>query len=89
MVKRIKLEWDDWNVNHIAKHGVSRREVEVVIEDPKKIIKKHRKRYAVTGSAFGRILYVILERIEGERYYVVTARDATTAEKRIYKRKKK
>ncbi len=36
MVKRIKLEWDEWNVNHIAKHGVSRREVEVVIEDPKK-----------------------------------------------------
>ncbi|WP_457591827.1 BrnT family toxin [Geoglobus sp.] len=88
MVKRIRLEWDDWNVNHIAKHGVSVKEVEEAVKDRRKVIWKHRGRYVMIASAYGRILFVVLEKITGEKnsYYVITARDATNSEKRIYRK---
>lgn len=47
---------------------------------------KHRKRYALVGSTWGRILFVILEKVNSE-YFVITARDATEREKRRYKMK--
>ncbi len=88
MVKRIKLEWDEWNVNHIAKHGVSRREVEEAVRDPRaKMRKISKNRYALIGSAWGRIITVFLDFQGRTRYYVVTARDSTAKEKKIYKRK--
>ena len=88
MAKKIKLEWDEWNTNHIAKHGVSRKEVEEAIRDPRaKMRKISKNRYALIGSAWGRILTVFLDFLEGGRYYVVTARDSTAKEKKIYKRK--
>ena len=88
MIRRIKLEWDEWNVNHIAKHNVSRREVEEAVRDPiAKMRKISKNRYALVGSAWGRILTVFLDLRENMRYYVVTARDSTAKEKKIYKRK--
>ncbi len=89
MDKLYRLAWDSWNLNHIAKHGISRKEVEEAVNDPKSYLKKHRKRLLIIGSAWGRIITVILENTGGKEYYVVTARDATATEKRIYKRKKK
>lgn len=89
MVRDITLIWDEWNLNHIAKHGVSRREVEEAIKDNRKRIRKHRRRYVIVASAWGRILSIVLERIQGNEYYVITARDATTSEKKIYRSKRK
>jgi uncharacterized DUF497 family protein len=88
MVRRIELEWDNWNLNHIAKHGVSKREVEEAIRDPRaKMRKISKNRYVLIGSAWGRILTVFLDFLGKWKYYVVTARDSTEREKRIYKRK--
>ncbi len=91
MVKEIFLIWDDWNVNHIAKHGVSVKEVEEAVKDKRKVIWKHRGRYVMVASAYGRILFIVLEKVEGEKnsYYVITARDATKSEKRIYRKRKR
>jgi len=80
------LIWTENNISHIAKHGVSIKEVEEAIKDRNAIMLRHRKRYALIGSAWGRILFVILEKVNSE-YYVVTARDATEREKRRYKMK--
>ncbi|WP_290624661.1 BrnT family toxin [Archaeoglobus sp. UBA230] len=89
MVKKYSLIWDEWNLNHIAKHGVSKREVEEAVNDERAYIKKHRKRVMVVGSAWGRILVVILEKIERNDYYVISARDATNSEKRLYRKRGK
>ena len=85
-MREIRLIWTENNISHIAKHGVSIKEVEEAIKDRNAIMLRHRKRYALIGSAWGRILFVILEKVNSE-YYVVTARDATEREKRRYKMK--
>ena len=85
---RIKLIWNERNISHIAKHGVSVKEVEEAIRDRDMIVRKHRGRYAIIGSAWGRILFIVLEKVNDE-FYVVTARDATDKEKRRYRRMKK
>ena len=87
-MREIRLIWTENNISHIAKHGVSIKEVEEAIKDRNAIMLRHRKRYALIGSAWGRILFVILEKVNSE-YYVVTARDATEREKRRYKMKLK
>ena len=33
MVKRYSLIWDEQNLNHIAKHGVSKKEVEEAVNN--------------------------------------------------------
>ncbi|RLI78635.1 BrnT family toxin [Archaeoglobales archaeon] len=84
----MRLIWTENNISHIAKHGVSIKEVEEAVKDRNAIMLRHRKRYALIGSAWGRILFIILEKVNSE-YYVVTARDATEREKRRYKMKLK
>ena len=91
MVRVNRLIWDEWNLNHIAKHGVSRNDVEKAVNDNRAVIWKHRGRYVMIASAYGRILFIVLESVQGEKntYYVVTARDATKSEKRIYRKRGK
>jgi len=86
--KPIKLIWTERNISHIAKHGVSVKEVEEAIRDRDAIVLKHRRRYALIGSAWGRILFIVLEKINDE-FYVITARDANRKEKKRYKKMKK
>ena len=71
MVKKYHLIWDEWNLDHIAKHGISRREVEEAVRDNRAVIWKHRGRYVMLASAHGRILFIVLEKIgeRGESYY--------------------
>ncbi|RLI81789.1 BrnT family toxin [Archaeoglobales archaeon] len=83
-MQEIRLIWTEDNISHIAKHNVSVREVEEAVKDGKALILKRKKRYALIGSAWGRILFIVLEKVNSE-YYVVTARDATQKEKRRYK----
>ncbi|WP_202320198.1 BrnT family toxin [Archaeoglobus neptunius] len=87
MVKINRLIWDEWNLNHIAKHGVSKKEVEIAVGDKRAVIWKHRGRYVMVASSHGRVLFIVLEKVRGEKnaYYVITARDATNSEKRIYR----
>jgi len=82
----IKLLWNEWNIAHIAKHGVSVKEVEEAVGDRKAIIKKMRKRHSLIGSAWGRILFIVLEK-QRNGYFVITARDATKAEKKLYRKR--
>jgi len=69
------------NISHIAKHGVSVKEVEEAIRNRDAIVLKHRSRYALVGSAWGRILFIVLEKVNDE-FYVITARDANRKEKK-------
>jgi len=83
--KPIRLIWTERNISHIAKHGVSVKEVEEAIRDRYAIVLKHKGRYALIGSAWGRILFIVLEKINDE----FTARDANRKEKKRYKKMKK
>lgn len=65
------FDWDDANLDHIAEHGVEPEEGE--------------RRYAVLGSTEdGRRLFVVFTR-RGSATRVISARDATDAEKQVYR----
>ena len=81
------LIWDDWNEDHIAHHGVSLEEVEEVIYGATHIIKGRGGTYRVIGQTLGgRFLTVVVAPRGGGTYYVVTARDANSEERRAYRR---
>ncbi len=87
-----EFDWDDDNVEHIARHGVEPWEAEEAMLDPDRVGASARnvsgeRRFAVVGSTeSGRMLFVVFTRRE-ERIRVITARDADDSEKRRYRRR--
>lgn len=83
------FEWDEDNEEHIARHGVEPAEVEEVFFFRFSVRRGRQGRYVVLGrSAAGRHLSVVVERKGGGLVRVVTARDMSPAERRLYARRK-
>ncbi len=79
------FEWDDWNVQHIARHHVQSWEVDEVLDDEPRFIRVRRGRLEMIGqSSAGRYLVVFADDLGFDEYYVVSARDANRAERRRY-----
>ncbi len=87
-----EFDWNDANEDHIARHGVTRKEAEEAYLDPNKrgvsIAKRATEpRWAVLGKTEnGRILYLIYT-LRQEYVRIITAYDAGQSEKKYYKRK--
>ena len=86
----IRIHWTASSIEHISRHGVTRREVEEGLGGN---LYGRRKgdRYLFLSRAGGRTLAIVMEASEkspGE-FEVVTARDANPAEKRLFKRRAK
>lgn len=85
------FEWDDGNLDHIEIHGVTAEEAEEAILDPRRrpasaySTETEQRRALVGMTENGRILYVVYTMRSG-RTRVVTARNATQAERRQYRR---
>jgi uncharacterized DUF497 family protein len=85
------FDWDDGNVDHLARHGVTPDEAEEALLDPRRIGASPyntmtEPRSAVIGATEdGRVLFVVLTRREGD-VRVIAARDATSKERRRYRR---
>jgi uncharacterized protein len=88
----MEFDWDNGNIQHIARHDLFPQEVEAALLDPRRVGVSSRKssqekRWAMLGSTSeGRILFVVFTRRDGF-IRVVTARDATDQEKRTYRRR--
>jgi uncharacterized DUF497 family protein len=86
------FRWNDWNVEHIATHGVSPEEAERVIRGarnpfPRKI---NDDKWLVWGRGRGdRFLQVIFVLDPDATIYVIHARPLTHAEKRRFRRRNK
>ena len=86
------LEWDERNEAHIAEHHVTPAEVEeLIFEDA-----PHYRRgpgkgvYHVYGqTGVGRYLFVVLRYLGRNRGRVITIRDMTRKERRLYQRERK
>ena len=85
---RVKaLRWDDWNLKHIAKHGIEPEDAAEVVWDRPIIDETYKERLRFIGpNAAGRLLTDILGEIPGEpgAYYVSSARPASRRERREY-----
>lgn len=79
------IEWDAWNEEHIAEHGVSRTDVEEICLGRRRVDTTRGGRLRVVGrTGVGRIIVVILDAIDGGRYYCVTAFPATGRTRRKF-----
>ncbi len=81
------FRWVDWNIEHIAQHGVSAADAEWVVRHPARgCPRKHRGGYLVWGCTLdGKWLQVAFVRDVGSaphRAFVYHARPLTSAEKR-------
>jgi uncharacterized DUF497 family protein len=85
-----ELIWDDWNVDHIARHGVTAGEVEqVCFNEETRFTRAGGGRYQAVGQTdVGRYLTVILDREGQGRYYPVTARPSDESERRLFRRRR-
>ena len=94
MVKAIRITeliWDERNIRHIARHGVSVKEVEEVCFDPKSFVFRQGERYIILGQTrAGRYLFVVVvKRGRKGQGRVLTAREMEDAERRRYRREKR
>ena len=89
-IKIKRLIWDDWNKEHITKHGVTENEAEMVGNSFIYHQRSYNQRYLVVGRVGPRIVSLVLAREGSGQYYVVSARDADKKERRkLYEKEKK
>ena len=86
---RIKeLHWDDANIEHISRHGLSPVDVEDVCFGRHICFRGRERRYVVYGKTEGgRLIMVVLERLFGQAFRPITAREMTEKEKHSYRRR--
>ena len=86
-VKIDKLVWDEWNIQHIAKHNVIPKEVEEALHKKFIVKESYRSRLSLVGKTeAGRIITIIVHEDQKNIYYVVTARDADELETKDYEK---
>ena len=90
----MEFDWDDANIDHIARHHVTPEEAEEALTDPNRLPfpaypgPRGQSRLAILGqTSSGRYLMIILEQ-RNKLIRVVTARDATQSEKQQVRRRR-
>ena len=86
------FRWNEWNVDHIARHGVEPDAAEYVVAHPARGFPRYdgtRKYRAWGQTAYGRYLQVIYIFSPPGVVFVIHARDLTDPEKRRLRRQGK
>lgn len=79
------LVWDEWNKNHIKKHNVTIKEIEEVYRSRVVEENSYSDRKLILGKTKqDRLLTVIIAFTKQKELYVVSARDMSKKERRIY-----
>lgn len=82
-----RFEWDDTNEGHISRHHVDRFEIEETFVGRPYYRKGRASRiYAFGQSNEGRYLFVVFEQKPHGVIRVITARDMTAKERRLYRK---
>ncbi len=86
----MKLVWDEWNKEHIKKHGVSVPEVKEACKNRIVTKQSYSSRQMILGlTRRKRLLVVFLSFEKQKEGYVVSARDMSSKERKIYYEKTK
>lgn len=86
------FRWNDWNVQHIAAHGVDPEEAEDVVEGARKPFPFRREddKWLVWGpSGRGQLLQVVFVLDDEGSVFVIHARPLSEREKRRYRRRRR
>jgi hypothetical protein len=80
--------WTDASEAHVARHGVLPEEVDQATQRPFHTVPGRSGTTLVLGQTHaGRHLLIVLTDAADARWYIVTARDMTNAERRLYRRR--
>jgi len=87
---RIRVVWTDSSLDHIAKHGVRRDEVDRALAG-NQYVRSVEGQYVVIAAARSRALFIVLDPLVAEPGFAVlaTARPAEPSEKRLLRRRGK
>jgi uncharacterized protein len=88
----LRFRWNEWNVEHLERHGVTPEEAERIVRMAKAPYPRPRAdgRWLVWGwGDGGRFLQVLFVADEDDEVYVIHARPLTEREKRSYRRKRR
>jgi len=83
------FRWNEWNIEHIARHGIRPEEAEYVVRRAKRPYPRRLGggKYVVRGpTAAGRCIQVIYVFDPEEARYVIHARPLTDRDRRRYRR---
>jgi uncharacterized DUF497 family protein len=82
--------WDDENVAHLARHAVSPNEVEEALAGEPLVLRGPDDRYLAYGrTEHDRWVFAVYVIRPRGRVRVLTARDMTEGERRLYQRKRR
>jgi uncharacterized protein len=80
-----RLVWDAWNIDHIARHGVTRKEVNEACHGDYSIRESYGRRLImISPTKNDRLPAIVLAFKEESVYYPVTAWYASVKLRRIY-----
>jgi len=88
----VEFRWNDWNVEHLATHGVDPEEAERVVSaarSPYPLRREDDKWLVWGGGRGGRLLQVVFVLDEDATVFVIHARPPTEREKRQHRRRLK
>jgi uncharacterized DUF497 family protein len=86
-----RLDWDEWNIAHVATHGVTREQVEEALAGKTIAWATRKNRFLVLGpTQTGRLLAVVIGPVPDQPgvYYPFSARPASRQERRYYREQK-
>lgn len=90
MKSKSALVWDEWNIEHIKKHTVTKEEVEEACKSKTVKSKSYLGRQIILGKTkIGRLLTIVVSFEKQQEPYVVSARDMSKKERRLYHEKTK
>ncbi len=79
-----ELVWDEYNLEHIKKHKVTKFEIEEACFKPMCSFKSYQQRLIFVGETKdGRLLSLVLAEKSKGVYYLVTARDTSRKERKL------
>lgn len=83
-----ELEWDDENIEHLARHDVNPEEVEEVCFGTHLSRRESKLRYVLSGQTLaGKYLNVVVEQVGKGLFRVVTSFEMSEHYKRRYRNK--
>lgn len=86
-MRKIEVIITPMREDHFAKHNIRKRELLQILRRPY-FLKRVGSRFELYGKTDGgRYLTAILEKIKGNLFFVITARDSTKPEKALYQKK--
>ena len=88
----MRFRWNDWNIEHVAMHGVDPEEAEQVVRQATQPfpLRYPDEKFMVWGPGRGgRLLQVFFVTDEDQTIYVIHARPLTDQEKRRYRRRRR